>query len=303
MKRLTSLVALLGIVLVLLAALAWPLQSQAEAATLSGGSYTYVIDGEEVLFAYDPIVKKDGVLLPLEVFTSLGVEVSGALEQEVTLKYGPVSAKVTVGRTVVVIGSQSEAVGVAPVRLNGRLFLPAELLEAFGISFSQEGTYVSIARYVPEMPVLVKSSADEWRAKRASRSISTPVRADSGISLDATFTLLNREILADENLELAYGTRARLMALLETNSLLLVELSNQGFRSGALQTAGIYLVDSGRNQYEVLEVLDLGDGLVSGKLAPAADRVGVLLLPRIEARGMVKLYYEASSAVLGGFVE
>ncbi len=300
MKKLTSLVALLGLILTLLAAVAWPLRS--EAATLSGGSYTYVVDGEEMLFAYDPIVKSGSVLLPLEVFTSLGITVDGALEKEVTLKSGPVTVGLTVGRPVAQVGLESQPLAIAPVRLNGRLFLPAELLEDFGINFSQEGNYVSINRYATQMPELVYGTPGEWQAKTADRSFSTSVRADSGFVLSATFTLLTEEILADRNLDMAYGTRARLMGLLETNSLVLVELSNNAMRSGALVTNGIYLVDADRNQYDVLEVLDIGDGLLSGKLAPAADRMGVLRLSKIQSSGPVKLYYENNGMIIGSFV-
>lgn len=292
---------LVGAMLLATAALAWPKQSQA--ATLSGGTYTYVVDGEEVTFPLDPIVQKNGVLLPLDVFTSLGVSVNGALEKEVVLSYGPVSAKLTVGRVTAEVMGETKPLPVAPVRLNGRLFLPAQLLESFGIAFSQEGNYVTLTRYVAKMPALTKLSPAEWRALKDDRTVRASVKADSAIYLDGEFTLLNAAMLADENLPLDYGTRARLMGLLETNSLLLVTLSNKSLKSGALQTTGIYLVDQYRNQYEVTGTIDVGQGLISNKVAPAADRMGVLLLPKLESgAGPIKLYYEGNGTIIGQFV-
>ncbi|MFZ5814611.1 MAG: copper amine oxidase N-terminal domain-containing protein [Bacillota bacterium] len=296
---LTALLA--GAVLLLAAALSWPAPTQA--ATLSGGSYTYVIDGEEVAFTYDPIVKKEGVLLPLELFTHLGASVEGALERTVSLKFGPVPAQVTLGRRAATLDGEAVQLSVAPVRLSGRLFLPADLLEGFGLSFEQEGNYVTISRYVSAMPALTRLTEGAWRSLLTGRAVSGSVKADSGIYLEARFTLLNQAMLTDQNLAVAYGTRARLLGLLETHSLLLVELSNRSLKSGALATAGIYLVDQHRNQYEVAEVVDLGDGMVSARLAPGADRMGVLLLPRLaEGAGPVKLYYEPNGAFLGQFV-
>lgn len=301
-KRYTGLIALLtGAILLAAAVLVWPTQSQA--ATLSGGTYTYVIDGEEVTFPYDPIVKKEGVLLPLEIFTHLGVSVNGALERTVTLSHGPVSAQVTLGRVAATVGGQTEQLSVAPVRLNGRLFLPAEILEGFGLSFGQEGNYVTINKYVESMPALTNLPAAEWRVLRQSRGFTASVRADSGIYLEAEFSLLNPAMLADANLGVDYGTRSRLLGLMETNSLLLVDLSNRSLKSGALQSAGLYLIDQYRTQYEVTAVVDIGEGMLSDKLAPAADRMGVLLLPKlVDGAGPIKLYYENNGVILGQFV-
>lgn len=292
---------LAGAVLLFAAALAWPTRSQA--ATLSAGSATYVIDGEEVLFPFDPITRKEGVLLPLELFTHLGVTVSDALEQRVTLTYGPVTAQVTVGRLPALVGGERVQLSVTPMRLNGRLFLPAELLEAFGLAFAQEGNFVTINRHVQAMPPLTALPAAEFRALKQERTVHAAVKADSGIYLEAEFTLLTQAMLLDLNLKIDYGTRARLLGLLESQSLMLVSLSNRSLKSGSLQMEGIYLVDQHRTQYEVATALDIGDGLVTGKLAPAADRMGVLVVPKLaDGAGPVKLYYEGNGVILGQFV-
>lgn len=291
---------LTGSLLLMLTAAVWPQPTQA--ANLSGGAYTYVIDGEEVTFPYDPIVQKAGALLPLDLFTHLGAKVSGALEQKVTLRYGPVTAELTLGRNLAQVNGQAEQMATAPMRLNGRLFLPAEILTGFGLSLAQEGNYVIINHYVDEMPALTKLSEGDWLALTADRTIDATLRADSGIYLDGTFAILNEGMILDQHLKLDYGTRVRLLGLLQTNTLMLVDLANPSLKSGAIQTNGLYLVDGERNQYEVSQVLDIGQGLITGKVAPAANRMGLLVLPRLGGGGgPLKLYYEGNGAVLGQF--
>jgi hypothetical protein len=52
----------------------------------------------------------------------------------------------------------------------------------------------------------------------------------------------------------------------------------------------------------VQEVIDLGQGLLSGKLAPGADRVGVLVFPKLKPNpGIVKLYYDGNPGDLGSW--
>ncbi|MFZ5824557.1 MAG: stalk domain-containing protein [Bacillota bacterium] len=299
-KNISRLAALLvGALLLVAAAVVLPADTQA--ATLSGGAYTYVINGEEVAFAYDPIIRKDGVLLPLDLFTHLGVQVTGPLGRSPGLTYGPVSAQLTLGRTVAVIDGVPTQTGVAPVRLNGRLFVPAALLEHFGLSFAQEGNYVTINQLLAEPPALTSHPVGDWKIIHRSRGFVTSVKSDATF-IEAGFYLLDEAMLTDGNLAMSYGARTRLLGLLETNTLVLVNLSNTSFKSGALQPGGLFLIDANRNQYDVLSVIDIGQGLVSSKLAPGADRMGVLMLPRLAGgAGAVKLYYDANGLVLGQF--
>jgi hypothetical protein len=89
---------------------------------------------------------------------------------------------------------------------------------------------------------------------------------------------------------------------LQTNTLVWVKTSNTGNKTGGLVTGTTFLIDNNRNQYEVTSVLDIGDGLLNGKIAPGADRAGVLVFPKLDPKAsQVSLYYENNQATLGFF--
>lgn len=286
----------------LLLTLVVSLPGSAGAANLTGGNYTYVINGEEETFAFDPVNRKDGLLLPAEVFQRFGVSVEGALTRTITLKKADVVATLTLGSTTFELQGQPEAVASAPLRLNGRLFLPADLLKHFGVEYSLDGTFVILRNYVGGDVASRELSDAEFNALKSARTFSASTRTDSSIYLTAEFTLLNEELLAAANLGISYGTRARLQGLLETNTLVMVKLSNTAFKAGALLTSGLYLVDSQRNQYELVSTVDFGKGSITSKIAPGADRTGVLVFPKVAGNaGTLTLYYDSNGATLGSF--
>lgn len=274
----------------------------ASAANLTGGQYTYVMNGEEFTFPVDPLIRKDGVLLPAEVFSQFGITLDGALTRTVTLKKDTVKAKLTVGSTTIDLNGAPSIVATAPLRLNGRLFVPADLLKEFAIDFSQDGTMVVMRNFGEGTPALKQGTSSDVTALKAGRNFTASVKADTNIYLTGEFTLLTPDLVADASLNLSYGTRARLQNLLQTNTLLLVKLSNTSFRSGAILNAGLYLVDDQRVQYDASSVMDIGGGMVNGKLAPGADRMGVVVYPRITGTpNTLTLFYDANNGSLGTF--
>lgn len=271
-------------------------------ANLTGGSYTYLVQGEEVLFPFDPIVRKEGLLLPIEVFQQFGIKVDGALAREVTLTRGDLTVNLTLGSTSILVSGKKDTVPTPAVRVSGRLFLPADLMRQFGIELTTDGTYVVMRTYVDNLGPAEELSEAAYATLKAPRTVKGNLKADSGIYLDAEFTLLNDELINTANLGLSYGMRAKLLSLLENNTLVLAKVSNTNFKSGALVTSGLYLVDSQRIQYDNPTVLDMGRGLITAKVAPAADRIGILVYPKLgEEAGAVSLYYDANGATIGTF--
>lgn len=298
MRKMVALIAAGALLLALMVSL----PGNSYAANLTGGTYTYVINGEEETFAFDPVNRKDGLLLPAEVFQRFGVTVEGALTRTISLKKADLVAELTLGSTTFALGGQPEAVATAPLRLNGRLFLPADLLRHFGVEFSLDGTFVVMRDYVDGQPTVNQLSDADFSNLKSGRTLSASTKTDTNIYLTAEFTLLNEEMLAAANLDLSYGTRARLQGLVKTNTLVMVKLSNYAFKSGALVTSGVYLVDDKRNQYDLVSTADFGKGLITGKIAPGADRTGVLVFPKITGNaGTLTVYYDSNGGALGSF--
>lgn len=272
------------------------------AANLTGGNYTYVINGEEVTFMFDPVVRKEGLLLPTEVFTEFGIKVDGTATREVTLTKDDLGVKVTVGSNRIDLGGTAKNVVTSPLRLNGRVFLPADLLKEFGVDFVQDGTMLFMTPLVKEMPKVQTLLSSQWDAFKGTRGFSNNIKSDAGVFMMGDVMLLDSYMVNTTNIGVTYGMRARLNSMLETNTLILVRLSNLTSRSGGMQTAGAYLVDDQRNQYDLIQVLDIGQGLLTAKLAPGADRMGVLVYPKLnDSIKSFSMFYDANIATLGTF--
>lgn len=287
----------------LVLALALPFTTgKSDAANLTGGTYTYVINGEEVTFPFDPIVRKDGLLVPVEVFQQFGVTVDNPLNKSFSLKKNSVTATLTLGTTTYTLNGSNAAVATTPLRLNGRLFLPADLLKEFGVESSQDGNYVFLRAYVDGGATIKQTTDSDLTGFKMGRNFTTSVKLDSNGYANGEMTLLSQDILTSAALNISYGARARLQGMLATNTLVLAKLSNFTGKSGAMATAGTYLVDDQRTQYDLQQVIDIGNGLLSNKLAPGADRVGVLVFPKVNltANNLV-LYYDNNGGSLGTF--
>lgn len=285
----------------LLLALAAGAPGQVSAANLSGGTYTYVVNGEESNFIFDPIQMRDGWLLPLELFQRFGVTTQ-ANSKDLTLRKAEVEARLTLGSTTVSLNGRPELAQAAPLRLNGRVFLPADLLKYFGVEFSLTDHLVVLEDYGETMPPITPLTEGEYLGLRTGRTITQVIKADSETSLQAEFLLLSPELASAANLSLEYGARARVQRLAQTHSLVWVRLRNGSFKAGALVAKGLYLVDQQRKQYPLVGMLDVGDGLVDGLLVPNAERVGILFFPQVATEaGALSLYYEPNAATLGTF--
>lgn len=287
----------------LLAAIAVAVPSTSSAANLSSGSASYVINGQEETFTFDPIQRKNGTLVPIELFQRFGVTVDGATGNLIKLTKGSTQINLTLGKTSALINGLPASVAVEPVRLSGRLFLPAELLREFGVEFSQESGYVFLREFVSGQPTVMVTDQAAYNNLKNNRTFNPQVKLDSGQFAQSSFTMLNKDLLQMDKLPISMGARARLQGLIETNTLVMVKLDNYASKSGSFQTTGLYMIDNNRNQYDVLEEIDLGQGLLSGKLAPGADRVGVLVFPLLKPNpGPVKLYLDANAADLGSWL-
>lgn len=272
------------------------------AANLTGGNTAYVLNGEEVTFPFDPIRVQNGLLIPVEVFQRFGVAVEGAQGRNFTLTKAGVSVRITLGTGAANVDGLTVATGASPMRLNSRLFLPADLLKYFGVDYVLDGSFMILQEYVPGPPTLKQTAQADYQEFLRSRQFSAAVRLDGNIHANGEFTLLTPDIASAVQFGVDYGTRARIQNLLHTNTLVMVTLRNSAGRAGAVQTTGLFLVDDLRNQYDLVTVLDIGDGLLSNRLAPGADRTGILVFPRVRSDSTtLSLYYDLNGANLGMF--
>jgi hypothetical protein len=285
----------------MLVALVGGVAGSSSAATLTSGQYTYVINGEEFSTS-DPVKVSAGLLLPIEVFQRFGITVSTPLTRSVGLKKASVTATITLGDTTFDLNGQPAAMDSAPMRLNGHLFVSADLLKHFGIEFNQDGTFVVLRDFTEGMPTVQTTSDDDFNHLRDGRTFNASVKADSGIYLNTDFTLLSPDLLAASSLDISYGTRARLQSMSQTNTLVLVKLSNTAYKAGAITANGFFLVDEQRRQYDLTATLDTGAGPITAKISPAADRTGVLIFPKVSNTAtQLQIYYDANGATLGLF--
>lgn len=298
-KFMRSLLAVLGIGALLIALVAVN-PTTTTAANLSGGTYTYLINGEEVTFMFDPVVRKEGLLLPTEVFQTFGIAIDGATTKTPSVSKDGLIGKMTLGSNQIDLGGRLVTLVTAPLRLNGRLFLPADLLKEFGIDFVQDGTMIVMRPLVEKMPPAETMTPAEWNALKSLRGFTANIKADTNVYMTTDFTLLNEKMINTTNIGISYGIRAKLNAMLQTNTLMLVRVSNYSGKAGAMQTAGTFLVDDLRTQYDVTQVMDIGQGLLTAKVAPGADRWGVLVFPKVpDSVVSLALYYDAHASVLG----
>jgi hypothetical protein len=287
----------------LLMALVLSMPLSGHAATLTSGNYTYVINGEEAALVFDPVQVDSALLFPAIVFQQFGVSVVSQ-DQAVILSKQGVTAELILGSTTFHLNGRPLELVAAPIRLNGRLFLPDALLGHFGVDHTVTGRLIIMRDLARAMPPVRDYPEDEYRSLKEGRSLSGSVQSDSGVLLRGEFMLLDEQLVTAGNLDLPYGVRARLVTLLESNTLVLVTLHNGSTKSGAMLPGQMYLVDDLYHQYDLLRTVDVGEGDIGAKLAPGASRRGVLVFRKSAADArLLTLYYDANNAPVGTFTK
>ena len=285
--------------LAVLAVTAALLVGPSQAAPLTGGNTTYVINGEEVTFQFDPLSRKDGLLLPMDVFQKFGIAVEGGTSRNPVLRKGDRKITLSLGAANATVGDETALIAPAPLRLNGRLFASADLLSQFGIEYSQDGAYFTL-RDLAE-GVELSPSADYVSAHRQN-TVGVSLKADIAIYMVGELTLLTPELVASPEFSSNFALRLQMLHLLQTNTLIQIKMRNDDTRAAVVAPAGFFLVDDLRNQYDFTgTVVDI-KGRWETKLAPQGEKVAVFVFPKVSRdASTLSVYYEPNQAVVARF--
>lgn len=288
--------------LMLAISLVFQVPAPAHGAGLGGGSYTYLLNGEEVAFPFDPVVVQEQLLLPAAVFERLGVTVTPSAGQVALRLPDRVEVRVTVGSPAYSLDGDPRQGSLAPIRLGGHLFLPAALLDHFGVEVTQAGSLLLLRQPLNGPLPTTAITDEEFQRLKNERSFKRELRNRQGGALNAEFTLLDPTLLQAPQLALPYGERVKLYAMLQTHTLVLVKLSNHGTSPAAFKPSSVVLVDDLRHQAELFKSIDVGDGDLSANLALGADRRGVMAFPQADpAAKRLLLYSHELGESLGAF--
>lgn len=274
----------------------------AQAGPLSGGSTIYVIDGVERQFTFDPILRHDGQLVPVEVVQALGLAVTDGGDT-VTVARGDLQAALSPGRTAATLAGQTLSLAPALIRIGGRLFFPVALLAEMGYEITYDSNLLYIRDLVQGTPLEAPTADGAWAGLKAQLTIKAAARSDDHLwSLPVEATLLTPDLVAGRLYDATYRQRAELLDLLRSNTLVEVKLTNPAGRPATLQPAALSLLDNltGR-QYDVIRSLDL-QGLISQHIIPGATKRTVLVYPLLPAAARtVTLYCDTNPDRLGTF--
>lgn len=272
---------------------------RAFAGPLTAGNYTYIYQGRELELPVDILTVQGATLVPEEMLNALGVpaEVQG---DAVTLARGPVQAELTLGSDNLQVEGKNLMLRSFPVRVSGRLFVPAEALSHLGLEITLDGKFVLIREYSPvETPPQQILDNASFQRLLTSRTVEGTVRGNSGAYANATFTVLNRALLADSRINLPWGTRIKLLEMLQNRTLILVTLSNTSLRTVSLDPAKLLLRDDKGRQYDYLKSETAIDGTVTSTVAPGARRTSILAYDLVSGAGSLALYYEPNGDFIG----
>jgi hypothetical protein len=289
------LVALAGTLLLLVA-----VSAVVTAAPLSGGTTLYIINGEDRTFTFDPIVQRDGLLLPEQVLEALQIrsEIEG---RSVILSRGEVRAEVTLGSAFGTVNGEVMYVPPGPLRVVGRLFVPAALVQEFGFEVQAEGGLVQIRDLALGVPAPAKLSPAEYEEQWRRLSLSGRVRSDEGQPyMEVEFTLLTPELVASEQFPATYRQKIEYLNLLQTYSLALITVTNRSLKAGTLSPGSLMLVDlASGQQYDPLELRSYR-GRIDQRIATDARKSSVLLYPKLPAGpAKLRLFADTNEGPLG----
>lgn len=284
------LIASLLLLLVLGAAL------PASAGILTSGSYTYLLKGQAVELPVDILSLRSRYLVPPELLALF--DLTPAVDGDrIRLERGPVIVEMRLGSTTAHVDGEARSLGVAPLRAGERLFIPAELLPDLAITLEVDAKFVLLEDHLPAKPVELDPAAPPFDRRWADRTWQGSIREGSLVG-QASITLLTPDLLSDPALRIPWGTRQRLLSLMESHTLLHVGLKNQSLKAMAIDPKKLMLVDSAGRQYDYLGVEIAVNGAVSSPVAPGASRTSVLAFPKVDA-GSVTIYHDGSGTVLG----
>jgi len=276
------------------------LSAAALAAPLSGGNTIYVIDGEDRSFTFDPIVMREGILLPEEVLLYLGLKVTVAEDSKgLTVERGAVRAELRLGQTQATVNGATLNLPPGPLRLIGKLFLPATLLEEFGFDIASEGSMLQIRDLAAGITLANPPAAyaDLWEQRTLRASVPTD---DARPYLDLEVTYLTPELVSSERFAASFRQRVECLSLLKTNTLLLVRAANRSSRSATLSPASLMLVDETTGQQYDVEQTLAHNGLIHEKMAAGAVKSSVLVYPKLpEGLESVLLFSDTKGAAVG----
>lgn len=271
------------------------------AAGLSGGNTIYIIEGEDAAFTFDPITRKDGTLLPLELFEALGLEVNRAGRTILVSRGGAAHADLTLGRTLAAVDGKPTSLAPAPVSVVGRLFLPASLLEELGYEVLTEGGYVQIRDLAAGLAMPGDLTIEEHRRLEERHSLSGTVRTDDGRPfLEIRITCLTPEMVASPYLELSFRRRVEWLNLMQTSTLALVKVTNQSTRAATLSPQSLMLVDrASQLQYDPVDTQPYR-GMINQKIAVGAAKTSLLIYPLLpHDLQEVQVFADTNGALLG----
>jgi hypothetical protein len=282
---------LIGILLVVAGAV------RAFAGPLTAGSYTYFLQGRELEVPVDILVVRGAPLLPEELLGILGIKPVLAGDR-LSLTRGPVTVQLALGSDTARAEGRQLILAVAPMLVSGRVFVPAEVLPWVGFSLEVEGKFVLIRDYAAGnrdagVPAETVSLASLW----AARTVQNQIRSSSGAYGQVTVTVLTPELLSEDGVRMPWGTRQRLLSMLDSRTLLLVTLRNDSQRALSFEPARLLLTDPDGRQYDYLQAEIAIEGRVTGMLAPGAVRTSVLTYEL--STGSLTFFYEPNGDTLG----
>lgn len=276
-------------VLVAVAAAALP----AQAGILTSSAYTYLLKGKELNPAVDILTVQGSPMVPQEILSAFGLslQIQG---DEVLLERGPVTVTMRLGARTVWVNGKPRPLAAAPMTVSGRTFVPAEVLPDLGASLTVDGKFIHLTDYLS-----AGDASDQPAAGGLLRAYTLESFIRDGSTMaNLTMTALTPELIRDPALGIPWGTRLRLMTMLENRTLVLVSMRNQSIKATALDPAKLMLVDAKGRQYDYTREEVTVDGSVTAAVAPGALRVSVLVYPKVDAPEF-DLYYDGTGNVLG----
>ncbi|MFZ5816763.1 MAG: stalk domain-containing protein [Bacillota bacterium] len=291
-----GLVALLALLMILAAGLLPPTGVRAAV----GSSYSYIVDGEEVAVGYDALSLRNTLLLPQELFTTLGVLVREGAAGSLTLTRGDLSATVKVGSRVALSNGERVRMATPPIRANGQVYLPQELLPRLGIQAAAEGNLLLIDRWPLAEPT--SDGAVDFAAAVQANSATAPLEMADRKALTATLTRLTPEIVRHADWTGDPAVRGHALDLLGTSVLFDLTIHNQTSGFYQFQLTNLFLVDDLGNQYlPTGEIIHL-QGDLSALLAPTAKARGVVIFPPMASEATsFKVYAKGNQWSLAGY--